>query len=121
MVGITDERDTCELCGKKNLKRCVVLEDTDTHGIVYYGTDCAARVLFPRAHDRFLAKETRALNDMWDGFFRARKFAQEKKAAGWTNQQIKNRLDVVAGMPATWIKNDGHIYARVKDDWTLLA
>ena len=43
VLGITDERDFCECCGKKNLKRVVVLQNgTD---VMYYGTDCAAKAL----------------------------------------------------------------------------
>lgn len=41
-VGISDD-DTCEKCGKTNLKRVIVLNiEGDT---VRYGTDCAARAL----------------------------------------------------------------------------
>ena len=40
ILGITDERDVCELCGKVNLKKVVVLTDGDA--VVYVGTECAA-------------------------------------------------------------------------------
>lgn len=43
IAGITDERDTCECCGKTNLKRVVVLLDLDTDEYVFYGTTCADR------------------------------------------------------------------------------
>lgn len=45
MIGITDETNVCECCGKSNLKRVVVLEDIDTGSIVRYGCDCAARAM----------------------------------------------------------------------------
>ena len=43
IAGITDERDTCECCGKTGLKRVVVLLDLDTDEFVFYGTTCADR------------------------------------------------------------------------------
>lgn len=118
MVGITDERDTCELCGKTNLKRCVVLQDTDAGGIVYYGTDCAARVLYPRAHDKLLAGKVRALNSEWDSFYQAKDFIGRKRSEGWTDAQIRIRIGVLRGMPGVWLKPDGHFYAKVNDEWT---
>ena len=46
ILGITDERTTCECCGKANLKRTVVIEFSSD--IRYYGTTCAAKALnFP--------------------------------------------------------------------------
>lgn len=41
-LGITDERDACDCCGKHPLKRVVALE-TDEGAVVYYGTTCASR------------------------------------------------------------------------------
>ncbi len=43
LLGVTDERTTCDCCGKTHLKRTVAL-GTET-GIVYYGVNCAARAL----------------------------------------------------------------------------
>lgn len=49
MHGITDDTDTCELCGKVELRRVVMLAvldaDGNTEEIVYAGTTCAARKL----------------------------------------------------------------------------
>ena len=39
----TSEHDTCELCGRTELKRTVALECVDTGEVVHFGTDCAAR------------------------------------------------------------------------------
>ena len=49
-LGITDENTKCDLCGKPNLKKTVVL-DTE-NGIVYYGTDCAASALMGKRSPR---------------------------------------------------------------------
>jgi hypothetical protein len=42
--GVTDERDSCDCCGKTNLKRTVVLRTPDGEH-VYFGTSCAARAM----------------------------------------------------------------------------
>lgn len=47
--GITDETDTCEVCGKVELKRVIMLGVLDADGnqedIIYAGSTCAARKL----------------------------------------------------------------------------
>lgn len=43
LVGVTDERDSCDCCGRTDLKRVVVLHDGDDH--VFFGSHCAARLL----------------------------------------------------------------------------
>ena len=43
-VGITDEINACDCCGKTGLKRTVVFYDREMGGDnVYYGTTCATR------------------------------------------------------------------------------
>lgn len=44
LLGVSDEITTCERCGKKNLKRTVVLEG-EAGGLTYMGTTCAAKAL----------------------------------------------------------------------------
>lgn len=39
---ISDERDTCDCCGKQGLKRVVAMQ-LDDLSLAYYGTTCAAR------------------------------------------------------------------------------
>jgi hypothetical protein len=50
--GITDDTDTCEICGKAELRRVVMLAvldaDGNTEEIIYAGTTCAARKLAQR-------------------------------------------------------------------------
>lgn len=41
-LGITDERTTCDCCGKSDLK-CTVAMESDGGEIVYYGRTCAGR------------------------------------------------------------------------------
>jgi hypothetical protein len=50
ILGVTDERTDCECCGKSGLKCTVALEHMDGDGngtgeVVYYGRDCASRVV----------------------------------------------------------------------------
>lgn len=45
LLGTTDASTTCDLCGRVELKRTVVIEFTNTGEIVHAGTDCAARAL----------------------------------------------------------------------------
>lgn len=50
--GITDDTDTCEICGKTELRRVVMLAVLDTDGptgeLIYAGSSCAARKLATR-------------------------------------------------------------------------
>lgn len=41
ILGLTDAVNTCDCCGKKNLKRTVAVEQNDG-GIEYYGVICAS-------------------------------------------------------------------------------
>lgn len=52
--GITDERTTCDCCGKSNLKRTVVLRPADGGEHVFYGVTCAAYAL--RVPGKYTAK-----------------------------------------------------------------
>lgn len=42
VVGVNDDKDFCECCGKKDLKRVVWIEDIETQEIKHFGTSCAA-------------------------------------------------------------------------------
>lgn len=41
VLAVNDERDYCECCGKKNLKRVVWIEDEQTGEVKHFGTTCA--------------------------------------------------------------------------------
>lgn len=72
-VGVTDERITCDLCGKDELKSTVVLyvldEDGNDDEIVYYGSSCAAKVLGRnrRGAGRKVLEEARAARNRLAG------------------------------------------------------
>lgn len=41
VLAVNDEKDFCECCGKKNLKRVVFVRDTETDEVKHFGTSCA--------------------------------------------------------------------------------
>lgn len=41
VVGVNDERDFCECCGKAGLKRVVWIRDTESGDVMHFGTSCA--------------------------------------------------------------------------------
>jgi hypothetical protein len=43
VLGFTEEVQSCECCGRTDLKGTVALERNDGEGIVYYGVVCAAK------------------------------------------------------------------------------
>lgn len=42
VIGVNDDRDFCEHCGRQGLMRVVWIEDTETQEIKHFGTSCAA-------------------------------------------------------------------------------
>ena len=44
IIGITNDVTTCDCCGRSDLKKTVVLENSATY-IVHYGVGCAAQAL----------------------------------------------------------------------------
>lgn len=114
MLGVTDERDTCELCGKQHLKRCVVLEN-ETGGIVYYGTDCAARVLLPRANDRVTRRKAEELDRIYDDVAKAKKWVAEWRSKGFDDEKIVQGLNSRLSGYFT-LRNNGVIFSQFRDN-----
>ncbi len=65
IIGITDDSHICECCGKKNLKKVVVMENIDTGSIVRYGTDCAAKAMRIKKADVDYEFDIRAKVALW--------------------------------------------------------
>lgn len=67
-LGVTDERNECECCGKVNLKRTVVIHVSDEHDerVAYYGTSCAAHALRTK-RDKVIKRAERAQRDAVTG------------------------------------------------------
>jgi hypothetical protein len=103
IVGISDDQNVCECCGKKNLKKVIHLEDIETGYTVAYGVVCAAKVqkitvreqtadirLFENKNRR------RACKEIWP--FKLRQLAAYEEAPNDFNdpdhyQKRKNFLD----------------------------
>lgn len=45
VLGVNDDRDFCECCGRTNLKKVAWIEDSETGAIKHFGTICAAAPL----------------------------------------------------------------------------
>jgi hypothetical protein len=43
VLGVNDDQNFCECCGKTGLKRVVWVEDTETGDIKHFGTTCAIK------------------------------------------------------------------------------
>lgn len=41
VLGVTDDKDFCQCCGRQGLKRVVFIENTETNEIKHFGTTCA--------------------------------------------------------------------------------
>ena len=41
VLGVNDDRDFCECCGKRNLKKVVWIQDNESGDIKHFGTTCA--------------------------------------------------------------------------------
>lgn len=89
-LGTTDERTTCECCGRANLKHTVALLIDDALEAVFYGSSCAARAL------RWTTKEVKA----------GAKAADDAKAAA-ARAELERRHAVEA---AAW---EAHIQASL--------
>lgn len=106
-IAITDERDSCECCGKGGLKRVVVLKNEDGD-FFFYGTTCAARALGRKATTKAAAErsvleavaETKAADDV----ARIREKVETADALaellGW-NYKPSDRWNTFA---ATWLR-----------------
>ncbi len=88
VLGITDDKTTCELCGKPSLKNTVALDVLDDEGnstgeIVHYGRDCASKVL----HGDKKSGNVRSVESLANGISYAKK---------WLGKSDKHSADVVA-------------------------
>lgn len=79
ILGVNDDRDSCECCGRTGLKRVVWIEDTETGTIRHFGTTCATKP--EKGFDTKAIK--RAIRDYQDRELNAWNYAHRKyRAAG---------------------------------------
>jgi hypothetical protein len=83
LVGVTDERDSCDCCGRTDLKRVVVLHNGEDH--VFFGSHCAARLL---------GKPVRDVNRQANAAQRRRE--QTERTARHAAQRETERIEALA-------------------------
>lgn len=86
--GTTDQIDTCDCCGKSNLKITVKILDLETGEELNFGTTCAARALSLSAVE--VKAESRAADKAREeAAAAARKAEDDRKHALWTQYLIE--------------------------------
>ena len=87
ILGICDNINTCDCCGKQNLQKTVAIESLETGEIGYFGTSCATR---PAKCFGFEKKEiTYALS-----FFKAKSEAYYSKVSRIYKERGGKRIQV---------------------------
>ena len=81
VLGITDERTTCDCCGKSNLKRTVALE-LENGTISYYGTTCATNAF------RGISKAIKSAQAKYDWYTKVQNSIEKWTAKGYDNATI---------------------------------
>lgn len=72
VLGVTEDKNVCECCGKPNLKKTVALENESSGEIKYMGVDCASKAM--------IGKKNKATADrIW----------KEAKAISWARENLK--------------------------------
>lgn len=107
LLAVTDETNTCECCGKTNLKRVAVLQLADG-SVVRYGRDCAARKLGKVVGKAIDAKVEEA------NTLATIKSLIAKWTGKYSEAQIANHIHVKYGVVLTvkggqWVTHNGTI------------
>jgi len=92
VVGVSDDKDFCECCGRKGLKRVVWIEDTETQEIKHFGTTCAASPVkgfgvdkeIKKAVAKFQEKEQSILRYSYSLYRKEGGTLEGCAATGWT-------------------------------------
>jgi hypothetical protein len=115
-LGTTDEVDTCDCCGKQNLKVAVAIEDVETGTVSYFGTTCAARALKlqvaevkagARAADDAYAAVHAAAHAEWARGERAAWVAHVASKAGGMLRDFKGEPDLFGMIAKIAAENPG--------------
>ena len=84
ILGTSDTTSTCELCGKKNLKKVVVIEDCANQVTMRVGCDCAS-YLTTGVRNRVAAKRIQTVADVV-------RLINKWMAKGFTAQQCQTGI-----------------------------
>ena len=102
VVAVNDERDFCECCGKKGLRRVVWVRDTETDEVKHFGTTC---VLAP-SKAFGVEKQVKAALDSFkaqeQAIFRAAYVEYKKRGGNYVAHPTK---------PGTWTPANAQLYA----------
>ena len=94
-LGISDEQDVCDCCGRKGLKRTVALHVIATGQDVFFGTTCAARALSIGAKEVKAAAEAadRSRIDAKRAEYARQLKAEDERFQTWLNIAVPSLAD----------------------------
>lgn len=108
ILGVSDEVDACECCGRQKLKRTIALELPDGSA-TYYGTSCAAQALGWEAKTvRAEARKAQQVKD--DAAAAERSRVKDAECAAWFAfvaaasglGDFHKGLEALGGLSRTW-------------------
>ncbi|QOV06318.1 hypothetical protein CPT_Maja_098 [Burkholderia phage Maja] len=108
--GVNDDRDFCECCGKKGLKRVVWIEDTETSEIKHFGTTCAAQPVKGFNADRDIKAAIREFDNRLKDINR-RAYFMYKQAGG---KHIAHTTKA-----GEWVPENKDLYDRIRAEATI--
>lgn len=89
ILGVNDDRDFCDCCGKQGLKRVVWIQDNELGEIKHFGTSCATQPAkgFGPAVEREIKsavrRSIRLQQDGWSYAYRTMLSESKAKDRGW--------------------------------------
>ena len=81
VVGVNDDKDFCECCGRQGLKRVVWIEDTETQEVKHFGTTCATAPVKGFGVDKEVKQAIRKFQDQEQTVYRYA-YSLYRKAGG---------------------------------------
>lgn len=87
VIGSTDDVDACDCCGRKGLKKTIVLRPDNSTEVVYFGTSCAALAM------KRTAKEIKALVRVAEDADRAARERAYREAAAADAFRWRQHID----------------------------
>ncbi len=109
---ISDERDTCDCCGKTGLKRVVVMR-LDDSSLAYWGTTCASRN--SGKDRRTIKEEIKQARDYRVNEAREHLFKAEAYKA-WCNKRIELYAKSKGKWPQSWWDREMAPYINALED-----
>jgi len=122
--GITDSVTDCDCCGKSDLKRTVVLLDTELNDFKYFGTTCARNAAnwtveqFKKEKENYKKIKTVAdfdiaISNQKSGYSKARMCSKALKKGYDRDELFKKHGEVLEITPWEIVYNIEHLVHRV--------